>query len=131
MTIVNMARRFAKEAHQGQLYGKLPFFIHCKQTALILQAVTNDQNLIAAGYLHDIFEDTFITYEQLTNYFGEDISSLVKEVTKTSYNVFPFLHSRRGIMLKFADRLSNLSNIDSWPVKRQEAYLKKSQFWKI
>ena len=42
----------------------------------------------------------------------------------------PRLKTKRGIILKFADRLSNLSRIESWDKKRQEHYLKKSKFWK-
>jgi len=36
----------------------------------------------------------------------------------------------RGIILKFADRLSNLSRMNCWPEKRKEQYLRKSKFWK-
>jgi hypothetical protein len=32
-------------------------------------------------------------------------------------------------MVKFADRLSNLSRMEDWPGDRQEQYLKMSQFW--
>ena len=33
-------------------------------------------------------------------------------------------------MIKFAERLSNLSRMDSWKPDRQEQYLLRSKFWK-
>ena len=32
-------------------------------------------------------------------------------------------------MVKFADRLSNLSRMDDWPGDKQLAYLEMSKFW--
>ena len=42
---------------------------------------------------------------------------------------FPRLKSKEAILIKFADRLSNLSRMSSWNMKRQEQYLRKSKFW--
>jgi (p)ppGpp synthase/HD superfamily hydrolase len=43
---------------------------------------------------------------------------------------FPRLKTREGIMIKLADRLSNISRMDSWDIARREHYLKKTKFWK-
>lgn len=43
---------------------------------------------------------------------------------------FPRLKTKEGIMLKFADRLSNLSRMDNWNERRVAHYIKKSRFWK-
>ena len=42
---------------------------------------------------------------------------------------FPLLRSREAIMVKFADRLSNLSRMRDWPGDWQEDYLRESCFW--
>ena len=101
---------------------------------MTLQRVSNDPNLLAAAYLHDVVEDCGVTYEDLVREFNQDIADLVMEVThegdKTKGYYFPRLHSKRGIMLKFADRLSNISRMDSWSESRQNQYLRKSKFWK-
>jgi (p)ppGpp synthase/HD superfamily hydrolase len=88
-----------------------------------------------AALLHDILEDTDVTYENLVSEFGVDIANLVLEVTHerraddTGW-YFPHLHSIRGIVLKFADRASNLSRMEEvWDAERIEKYIKKSKFW--
>ena len=41
-----------------------------------------DDNVVAAGYLHDVVEDTDYTIEDIKNIFGDDIASLVKGATE-------------------------------------------------
>lgn len=123
--------------HNGQKddSGKDYFQAHIEVVAEILSNVTQDPNIISAGYLHDVLEDTNTTVEELKGEFGEKITNLVLEVTqegqKDSHGYyFPRLKSKDGIMIKFADRLSNISRIDSWPEKRRNQYLRKSRFWR-
>ena len=130
--ILKKALNFAIVAHRGQLYSGKDFIVHPILTAQILELmVPDDKNLIAAGYLHDILEDTNIKLDILDEKVGDDISRLVYEVTKTGYNKFPNLKSRRAIILKFADRLSNLANIEIWDEAKQQLYLNKSKFWEV
>lgn len=134
-TIITKAREFAYTAHAGQFRDtpNIPYIEHPKQTAQILSNVTEDAEVIAAGWLHDVLEDTDITYDELKQEFGARIADLVNEVTneknpdKSGY--FPRLHSKEGAMIKFADRLSNLSDMTTWSPNRQQAYINKSKFW--
>ena len=129
---------FANKAHEGQLddSGKPYFLTHCTQVAgLVTLTCPEDYNLICAAYLHDVVEDCGFTYEELIKEFDQDIADLVMEVTHegTNDNVgyyFPRLNTQRGIVLKFADRMSNLSRMECWNDKRQDQYLRKSKFWK-
>jgi len=128
---------FAKEKHKGQRDDEdLPYFIaHILHAVSIVKQVTMDHEIIIATYLHDTLEDTETTYPELCLNFGVPVANLVLEVThegkKDSYGYyFPRLKSQKAIMIKFADRLSNISRMEAWPPKRREAYLKKSQFWK-
>jgi len=128
---------FAQEKHRGQLddSGKDYFEEHCLQVYNILNTVTEDQNLLCAALLHDTYEDTDTTYEEVLQIFGRDIADLVNEVTQEGQKdskgyYFPRLKTERGILLKFADRLSNLSRMEAWDNKRREQYLRKSKFWK-
>jgi len=128
---------FAQEKHRGQLddSGKDYFEEHCLQVYNILNTVTEDQNLLCAALLHDTYEDTDTTYEEVLQIFGRDIADLVNEVTQEGQKdskgyYFPRLKTERGILLKFADRLSNLSRMEAWDDKRREQYLRKSKFWK-
>lgn len=129
---------FAREKHKGQLddEGKDYFEAHCCQVADIIKIVLpKDTELIQAAYLHDTLEDTETTCSELRTRFGSDVSSLVLEVTHEGQKdnigyYFPRLRTLRGIILKFADRLSNLSRMGTWPKSRQQQYIKKSIFWR-
>jgi GTP pyrophosphokinase len=136
MSKVEKAYNFAFDKHNGQKddCGK-PYFLHVLQTAQIIEQVTDDEDLICAAYLHDTIEDTKTTYEELTKEFNKEIADLVMEVSHDGSNdnygyYFPRLKTQNGIMLKFADRLSNISRMESWDIGRREHYLKKSTFWK-
>lgn len=125
------AKKYCKEKHKGQTYNGGPFWKHPFQTAKILKTVTKDKNLIVAGYLHDILEDTDTSYNELEQAFGSDITDLVVEVTQAAWNDFPNLKTRRGVMLKFADRLSNITNSENWSEEQRNRYIfQKSKFWK-
>jgi (p)ppGpp synthase/HD superfamily hydrolase len=98
-------------------------------------ACPDDINLICAGALHDILEDTQTSYDELEHAFNTDIASLVREVTKYKPDknkaaTFPNLKTRRGILLKFFDRADNLSDLKGWDDKKIKWYLKSSKFWK-
>jgi len=115
--------------------GGEPYIIHPIQTAEILMTITDDEKLIAAGYLHDVIEDCEVTYEELKKEFGKDVADLVMEVTKEkpdkkTASYFQRLKTQRGIMLKFADRLSNLSDLRLWTDEKKQWYFDTSKFWR-
>lgn len=129
-TLIGKAYKFAKLKHAGQKYGDKPFIYHPIQVAKIVKMLCPlDYSLIAAAYLHDTMEDCGVSMFELQANFNTDVARLVWEVTKTKYNTFPNLSSVRGIILKYADRTANLSNIYLWDEKRQQKYLLKSKFW--
>ena len=137
LSIKDKALGFAHRKHKGQLDDcDLPYIYHPVQAAKILEMVVpKDENLIAAAYLHDTLEDTDTTYEELVKEFNKDIADLVNEVTHDGSKdqkgyYFPRLKTQRGIILKFADRLSNISRMDAWNENRKQHYLNKSKFWK-
>lgn len=128
--LVYKAYLFALEKHIGQTYNNGAFIQHPLQTYEILKTILpQDYNLLSAGLLHDTIEDQNVTQEEIEKEFNSDIASLVWEVTKSDYNTFPNLKTKRGTILKFADRLSNLSNMTDWPEERQAKYILKSKFW--
>ena len=136
-SIVDKAYEFADLKHKDQKddNGKEYFGAHILNVVSILMQVTKDPVIIAAGYLHDTLEDTDTTMVEIEMQFGNEIASLVRELTHegTNDNVgyyFPRLASKKAIIIKFADRLSNLSRMDNWTPKRQQHYLSKSKFWK-
>jgi (p)ppGpp synthase/HD superfamily hydrolase len=133
--LVDKALEFASEKHKGQLddQGRPYFFAHIVQVHSILMDVTDDVETLCAGILHDIIEDTDTGYDDLVREFNKPIADLVLELTQegdreTGY-YFPRLNSKKAVLVKFADRLSNLSRMDDWPGDRQQKYLEMSRFW--
>ena len=131
------AYSFAKESHKGQKRNSgEPYFIHCENVALILSQWKIDIETIIAGLLHDIIEDTSVSKENLIDYFNKDIANLVEGVTKLSgigFNskkqeqaenfIKMFLSMARDIrviLIKFADRLHNMSTIDYLSSEKQK-----------
>ena len=135
--MIQKAINFAKEKHKGQTddMGLDYFTTHCLVVFKILKTIDADDNLLCAGLLHDVLEDTQTTYEELASEFGMDVASLVKEVSHEGKRdnigfYFPYLETERGIVLKFADRISNLSRMECWGQNRTAQYLKRSIFFK-
>lgn len=74
------ARKFAIIAHRGQVRKadkEKPMIIHPINVAQILEEYGFDENVIAAGYLHDVVEDTKYNITDIGKKFNEDIMSLV------------------------------------------------------
>ena len=137
INIIRKARKFAKAKHKGQKddCGKDYFKAHVEGVVKLLKLVTKDKTILAAAYLHDTLEDTKTGLDELNRAFGMIIAKLVWEIThegkKDTYGrYFPRLKSRDAILIKFADRLSNLSRMEAWDDKRVAQYLRKSKFWK-
>lgn len=85
MNIANKAKSFAILAHAGQKRKSepdLPMIIHPIAVAEILASYGYNENIIAAGYLHDVVEDTKYTLEDIQSIFGPTIAGLVKTATE-------------------------------------------------
>lgn len=140
-TLVDKALVFASERHKGQLddQGRPYFFAHVVQVYGILIDVSDDTEVLCAGLLHDVLEDTDTSYEELREHFTPNIAEIVKMLTHIdkgkifphlvpSDNYNPLFH--KAVLVKFADRLSNLSRMESWNDKKRSDYINSSIFWK-
>ncbi len=83
MTLIRHACEVAQKAHQGQTRASgEPYFQHVLSVANILAELRLDSETLAAALLHDVLEDTSITYEELETEFSPTIAMLVDGVTK-------------------------------------------------
>jgi PAS domain S-box-containing protein len=71
---------------------------HLKAVAQIVSSVTQDANMIAAAWLHDVVEDTGVTINEIDRKFGAPVSGLVDELTLVGHSA----HGSRAIRLALA-----------------------------
>ncbi len=81
--IVQNAALLALKYHAGQyrLYG-LPFVIHPVMVATILAQNGFNEETIAAGFLHDVLEDTNCSEKEIRKECGDKVLKIVKTVSK-------------------------------------------------
>jgi len=134
------ARIYAIEAHSRinhrRKYSFEPYDVHLKDVAEIVSAVTDDEEIIAAAWLHDVVEDTPATFVNLEQEFGPSVAQLVSEVTDVSSpangnratrKALDRAHlakaSWRGKTVKLADLTDNCRDICSHDPEFAKVYL--------
>ncbi|MCR5603180.1 MAG: HD domain-containing protein [Lachnospiraceae bacterium] len=87
MNILEESIIYATIMHQGKRrkFKGNPFILHPLEVAQILSTMTDDQEVIAAGILHDIVEDTDGTPEEIEKRFGKRVAYLVLSESEEEY----------------------------------------------
>lgn len=134
--LICSAFEFAYKLHEGQ-YRKSgePYICHPIAVAGLLRYLGGSSEMVAAGFLHDIVEDTDVTPEELEKKFGSEVSQLVEGVTKLSKLNFSSKTERqaenfrrmflamakdiRVIIVKLADRLHNMRTLEHLTPEKQ------------
>ena len=136
--LIIKAYNFAKEAHKDQKrVSGLPYIMHPVSVATTVASMKMDVESVIAAMLHDVVEDTDFSIEDVKALFGESVALLVDGLTKLDKISFQtkeeaemdnirkmFLAMAkdiRVIVIKFADRLHNLSTLISMPEEKQRA----------
>lgn len=82
-TRITDAIEFALRAHDGQMRkDNRPYIIHPLTVGYILQNAGYSEDVVIAGMLHDVVEDTVYTAEDIQELFGERVAQLVLGVTE-------------------------------------------------
>lgn len=114
------AASMAASLHSGQ--GRkdgTPYFQHPARVAAILARAGADDCLVAAGFLHDVIEDTPADYDDLFEVFGEDVADWVAVMSKDHRLPEPVREPAyklqlqegpwQGRAIKLADQLDNFT----------------------
>ena len=138
---VRDAYLYAKEAHgTKRRYSGASYIIHPIATAVRLAEMQLPLEIVIAGLLHDVPEDTDRTLEDVQEAFGEDIASMVAGVTKLGKVKYRgidryaenlrkmFLAMAadvRVVFIKFADRLHNVETLSAMPEHKRQRVAKE------
>lgn len=136
---------FAAEKHryQHRKDGMTPYINHPIEVAkLLIEYGETDLVLLSAALLHDTIEDTNATKDDILKLFGEDVLKVVLEVTdeknlsRPERKKLQVEHaatlSRKGKLLKLADKICNISDLmscppEGWTDDRKIQYFKWSR----
>ena len=130
MNILEEAIIYATVLHQGKKrrLKNTPYILHPMEVAQILSTMTDDEEVITAGILHDIVEDTDGTLEEIEKRFGERVAYLVaadseaensgegetvswKQRQEESFRVLKNSTDIGVKMLWLADKLANIRSL--------------------
>ena len=119
------AKQLATEKHANQKYGDTrPYTVHLNDVDTVLRRFGVDpdlsdqnKNLLVGAWLHDVIEDTNVSFDQVKTQFGEEIATLVYAVTNEPgpnrkarhLNTYPKIQKHPyAVILKLADRIANV-----------------------
>ena len=128
---------FAFQLHEGQFRASgEPYIIHPIAVANLLRDIGASPAVIAAGFLHDVVEDTEVTPEEIEGHFGAEVRALVEGVTKLGgihftnrteaqaenlRRMFLAMASDiRVVLVKLADRLHNMRTLGPLKPEKQQ-----------
>lgn len=129
MDLIKKAYYFGEVNHRGQKRNSgEDYFIHPIAVAKTLSNMKLDDQTICSGLMHDVLEDTSVTYDQMEKEFGHEITFLVDGVTKLknlNYSsreekqaenirkmVMAMSNDVRVVLIKLADRLHNMRTLE-------------------
>ena len=136
----------AFNGHDGQMRKSGEPYIHhpIEVAKIVAKDIGLDYISIASALLHDVLEDTDVTFHDLTDSVGEEISRIVDGLTKIStlkknedYSIqaenyrkmLLTLHNDiRVILIKLADRLHNMRTIDFLSKAKQDQMASESLY---
>jgi GTP pyrophosphokinase len=136
IVLISRAFEFAYQLHKGQYRASgEPYIAHPVAVAGLLRDLGGSGVMIAAGFLHDVVEDTDVTPEEIESRFGVEVRQLVEGVTKLSKFNFSSKTERqaenfrrmflamaadiRVIVVKLADRLHNMRTLEHLSPEKQ------------
>lgn len=135
--LICRAFNFGYQLHEGQCRASgEPYINHPVAVAGLLRDLGGSGVMVAAGFLHDVVEDTDVTAQDIEEQFGIEVRRLVEGVTKLSKFNFSSKTERqaenfrrmflamakdiRVIVVKLADRLHNMRTLEYLPTDKQK-----------
>ena len=114
MELVSEAIAFAVKAHDGMRRRKsdAPYVLHPMEVGAIIGTMTDKQEVIAAGVLHDVVEDAGITIDEVGEKFGKRVMELVSAETENKREECPPEDTWRIRKEESLEKLKSTNDID-------------------
>ena len=142
--LLSAAFHFAFQLHDGQVRASgEPYICHPVAVADLLRDIGASAGVIAAGFLHDVVEDTDVTPEEIEQHFGAEVRGLVEGVTKLGgihftnkteaqaenlRRMFLAMASDiRVVLVKLADRLHNMRTLGALKPEKQQRIARETR----
>ena len=117
--IIKRAIEFARKAHDGQTYSDVYSYIRHLEMVyeVLVRFGFEDETLLVSAWLHDVIEDTEVSYHIVKTEFGLEIAEAVYGVTdelgrnrkERKAKTYPkILANLNSLILKIADRIANV-----------------------
>lgn len=127
---------FASKHHKGQWYGSKPYMYHLKKVSdVALDLKFTDESILMSCLLHDVIEDTEVSYKDVKENFGEEVAEIVYCVTdelgrsrkeRKSKTYKKIRNNPKSIVVKLCDRISNITESmgsENYNLKLMKMYL--------
>lgn len=143
--LVRKAKEIALRAHADQKYGHCPYVVHLEKVQEILREFGYDavvaparsfaEAVCAAGWVHDVLEDTDFSWEVIRQELGEEVFDIAWRVTdepgqtrdERKQKTYPKIRGHQGAtIVKLADRIANLESGLEARNRHLEKYLRES-----
>ncbi|HPN14857.1 MAG TPA: HD domain-containing protein [bacterium] len=126
--LLHQALEFASAKHDGQYRKhpivKIPYIAHPALVGLTLSRLGYSDEVVAAGFLHDVVEDCGVALDEIKSVFSSKVADLVDQVSEPEKNIS--WHARKdayrkkmrtadleAVAIAAADHLHNLHSLNA------------------
>lgn len=133
MELVKSAELFAKKKHSGMMRkdGVTPYSKHLEDVVNRLKSLgVVDEELLCAGWMHDVVEDTDVTFDNLYEQFGNRVAVLVSTLSKDmslprKIREQAYVNQLKEAsvdakLIKLCDISANLSDLKNWDASKSK-----------
>lgn len=138
MTKKERALLVASKAHSNQVYDIYPYEYHILQVVKIAEELGYDEDIVVSCGLHDILEDTELSYNDIKTAFGENIAEIVYCVTdelgrnrkERKEKTYPKIRGNwKAAVVKICDRIANVQHSRLYNQKLFDMYNKEHNYF--
>ena len=124
----------AERAHLNQTYGIFPYMYHIHRVVKVAERLGYDDEIIVGCILHDVLEDTPLSYNDILEIFGFEIAEIVFCVTdelgrnrkeRKSKTYVKIKGNWKATVVKICDRIGNIEHSIDFDEKMYQMYLKE------